>query len=131
MKAWNKALLAACDSYPNMRIYDWASDVKDSGSSPTASTSRRPGYRIRARLIAEALLEAFPAEGGPSEDCIIHPTLPAEPRVAPTGPSGPTGPRETPEAPLTPAGSAAETLRNPSSHRGDVTFLSLSDNNVT
>ena len=29
MRAWNEALLEACDRYPNMRIYDWATDVKD------------------------------------------------------------------------------------------------------
>ena len=29
MQDWDKALLDACDRYPNMRIYDWASDVKD------------------------------------------------------------------------------------------------------
>jgi peptidoglycan/LPS O-acetylase OafA/YrhL len=93
MKAWDKALERACDAYPNMRIYDWASDVEKEWFIPDGIHFTTPGYRMRARLIAEALLEAFPAEGGPGEGCLIHPTLPTTPRVAPTGPSGPTGKR--------------------------------------
>ncbi len=29
MEDWDEALLEACDRYPNMRIYDWAAEVKD------------------------------------------------------------------------------------------------------
>ena len=29
MALWNVALYDACERYPNMRVYDWASDVKD------------------------------------------------------------------------------------------------------
>jgi hypothetical protein len=29
MKKWDEELLVACRRYPNMRVYDWAGDVKD------------------------------------------------------------------------------------------------------
>jgi hypothetical protein len=45
MEDWDEALLEACDRYPHMRIYDWASDVRISGSSPTGSTSPRKATR--------------------------------------------------------------------------------------
>ena len=61
MQDWNRALLAACDRYPNMRIYDWASDVKDSWFIDDGIHFTTPGYAARGRLIADALAEAFPA----------------------------------------------------------------------
>jgi peptidoglycan/LPS O-acetylase OafA/YrhL len=77
MQEWNRALLAACDRYPTMRIYDWASDVKDSWFIDDGIHFTTPGYAARGRLIADALAEAFPA-GEPtapttSADCVIHP----------------------------------------------------------
>jgi peptidoglycan/LPS O-acetylase OafA/YrhL len=60
MKAWDEALLAACDRYPNMRIYDWAADVKDQWFIPDGIHFTSAGYAARGKLIADALLEAFP-----------------------------------------------------------------------
>jgi peptidoglycan/LPS O-acetylase OafA/YrhL len=60
MKSWDEALLAACDHYPNMRIYDWAADVKDRWYIPDGIHFTSEGYAARGRLIADALLEAFP-----------------------------------------------------------------------
>jgi peptidoglycan/LPS O-acetylase OafA/YrhL len=60
MKSWDEALLGACDRYPNMRIYDWAADVKDKWFIPDGIHFTSEGYAARARLIADALLEAFP-----------------------------------------------------------------------
>jgi len=60
MKSWDTALLDACDSYPNMRIYDWAADVKDRWFIPDGIHFTSEGYAARGRLIADALLEAFP-----------------------------------------------------------------------
>jgi len=60
MKSWDEALLDACDRYPNMRIYDWAADVRDKWFIPDGIHFTSEGYAARGRLIADALLEAFP-----------------------------------------------------------------------
>jgi hypothetical protein len=60
MKSWDEALLDACDRYPFMRIYDWASDVKNDWFIPDGIHFTSEGYAARGRLIADALLEAFP-----------------------------------------------------------------------
>ena len=60
MRSWDEALLDACDRYPYMRIYDWAADVKDAWFIPDGIHFTSPGYAARSRLIADALLEAFP-----------------------------------------------------------------------
>jgi hypothetical protein len=77
MEAWNETLERQCARYPNMRIYDWASDVKDDWFIEDGIHFTTPGYAARARLIADAVLDAFPA-GVPVErtdnaDCLIHP----------------------------------------------------------
>jgi len=76
MKSWNEALLAACDHYPNMRIYNWAADVKDRWYIPDGIHFTSEGYAARGRLIADALLEAFPNTEDPikmtdSKDCVL------------------------------------------------------------
>ncbi|HEV7654617.1 MAG TPA: acyltransferase family protein [Mycobacteriales bacterium] len=73
MSKWNAALLAACRTYPNMRVYDWAAQVQDSwfGSDGIHFTSA--GYRQRARRTAQALTAAFPAGGGSPQGCLLTP----------------------------------------------------------
>jgi hypothetical protein len=77
MKAWDEALLDACDRHPYMRIYDWATDVKDAWFIPDGIHFTSPGYAARSRLIAAALLEAFPNTGPTamtdSRDCVVSP----------------------------------------------------------
>ena len=63
MEAWDEALLEACDRYPHMRIYDWAADVRDPWFIPDGIHFTSEGYAERGRLIADALLEAFPNTG--------------------------------------------------------------------
>jgi peptidoglycan/LPS O-acetylase OafA/YrhL len=63
MEKWDKALLEACPKYPNMRVYDWASDVKDAWFIEDGIHFTSPGYAARAELIAQALAHAFPAQG--------------------------------------------------------------------
>jgi peptidoglycan/LPS O-acetylase OafA/YrhL len=63
MKAWDEALLEACDRYPDMRIYDWAADVRDPWFIPDGIHFTSEGYAARGRMIADALLEAFPNTG--------------------------------------------------------------------
>ena len=75
MKAWDEALLQACDRYPYMRIYDWAADVKDQWFIPDGIHFTTPGYAARGKMIADALLEAFPAseklEMADSDNCVV------------------------------------------------------------
>jgi peptidoglycan/LPS O-acetylase OafA/YrhL len=78
MKEWDEALLGACDGYPNMRIYDWANDVRDPWFVEDDIHYTSEGYAERGRLIADALLEAFPAseptiKETDSEDCVVDP----------------------------------------------------------
>jgi peptidoglycan/LPS O-acetylase OafA/YrhL len=78
MEAWNEALLEACDRYPYMRIYDWVSDVRDAWFIPDGIHFTSAGYAARGRLIADALLEAFPASAPlkmtDSDDCLVSPS---------------------------------------------------------
>jgi len=75
MRSWNEALLAACDGYPNMRIYNWAADVKDQWYIPDGIHFTSEGYAARGRLIADALLEAFPdtepLKMTDAKDCVV------------------------------------------------------------
>jgi peptidoglycan/LPS O-acetylase OafA/YrhL len=63
MKKWDEELETACLRYPNMRIYDWAGDVKESWFINDGIHFTSPGYAARADLIAHALAHAFPAKG--------------------------------------------------------------------
>jgi peptidoglycan/LPS O-acetylase OafA/YrhL len=78
MVAWDKALLDACDHYPNMRVYNWAADVKDAWFIPDGIHFTSPGYAARGRLIADALLEAFPNTHPltmtDKDNCLISPS---------------------------------------------------------
>jgi peptidoglycan/LPS O-acetylase OafA/YrhL len=63
MKNWDEELRKACLRYPNMRIYNWAADVKDSWFINDGIHFTSPGYAARAELIAQGLAHAFPAKG--------------------------------------------------------------------
>ncbi|MDQ3725662.1 MAG: acyltransferase [Actinomycetota bacterium] len=74
MEKWDEELVTACDSYPDMRVYDWASDVKDDWFIPDGIHFTSPGYAARAQLIAQALAHAFPEKGeteGGSKNCLV------------------------------------------------------------
>ena len=73
LAGWNKALLDACAKYPNMRIYDWASDVHDGWFIDDGIHYTSRGYAQRARLIAAALADAFPAGGAAAAGCLVQP----------------------------------------------------------
>jgi hypothetical protein len=63
MRKWDEELLVACKRYPNMRVYDWARDVKDEWFIDDGIHFTSPGYAARSELIAQALAHAFPASG--------------------------------------------------------------------
>jgi peptidoglycan/LPS O-acetylase OafA/YrhL len=75
MASWDKALRESCDRYPNMRIYNWAADVQDKWFIPDGIHFTSEGYAARGRLIADALLEAFPNTGPlkmtDAKDCVV------------------------------------------------------------
>lgn len=63
MLLWNRALIQACASYPNMRVYDWAAAAKDSWFISDGIHYTSAGYEARASLIASALAAGFPDRG--------------------------------------------------------------------
>jgi peptidoglycan/LPS O-acetylase OafA/YrhL len=74
MEKWDEELVRACAVYPDMRIYDWASEVKDAWFIEDGIHFTSPGYAARAQLIAQALAHAFPAKGeteGGIKHCVI------------------------------------------------------------
>jgi hypothetical protein len=62
MERWDAALLAACPSYPNMRIFNWAGVAKPSWFIADGIHYNSPGSAPRAAAIADALATAFPAD---------------------------------------------------------------------
>lgn len=72
MLTWDDALTLACTRYPNLRIYDWASEVKPDWFTHTDNIHyTTPGYRARSRGIARAAAIAFPAKGGVAANCLV------------------------------------------------------------
>jgi peptidoglycan/LPS O-acetylase OafA/YrhL len=71
MQQWNEALLKACPKYPNMRIFDWASVVKNRWFISDGIHYTSAGYAARAKQIANALARAFPASGH-SAGCVVN-----------------------------------------------------------
>jgi lysophospholipase L1-like esterase len=72
MESWNKALTEACKRHPNMRVYDWASEVQDDWYTPDGIHFNSPGYKERAIRLSTALMRAFPKEGGSPSECLVH-----------------------------------------------------------
>jgi peptidoglycan/LPS O-acetylase OafA/YrhL len=75
MEKWDEELAAACAAYPDMRIYNWAADVKDSWFIEDGIHFTSPGYAARAQLIAQALAHAFPVKGeteGGVKNCVVR-----------------------------------------------------------
>jgi hypothetical protein len=73
MQKWNNALRAACSRYPNLRVYDWAAQVRDSWFVSDGIHFTTRGYRERASRTALALAVAFPRDGQPSNSCFVTP----------------------------------------------------------
>ncbi|MGA7397797.1 MAG: GDSL-type esterase/lipase family protein, partial [Solirubrobacterales bacterium] len=60
MRRWNQAVREVCAEYPNMRVFDWPSRVKDSWFIEDGIHFTSRGYAARSHAIAGALSEAFP-----------------------------------------------------------------------
>ncbi|MBL8717567.1 MAG: acyltransferase family protein [Myxococcales bacterium] len=74
MANWNQALIQACTRHSNMRVYDFASEVQDGWYTTDGIHFNSPGYRERAARLGRALARAFPKDGPPSPECIVHST---------------------------------------------------------
>ncbi len=74
MAGWNEALLKACARHSNIRVYDWASEVQDAWFTSDGIHFNTVGYRERAVRIAKALARAFPRDGAPPAECVVHAT---------------------------------------------------------
>lgn len=72
MQRWNEDLLSACDKYPMMRVLDWAGHAKPGWFISDGIHYSTAGYIARTRLIAEALVEAFPRNRSPSTSCLVQ-----------------------------------------------------------
>jgi lysophospholipase L1-like esterase len=71
MQQWNLDLLAACRRHPLMRVFDWAAEANPSWFIPDGIHYTSAGYVQRTRLIAEALVKAFPRYGASSSSCLV------------------------------------------------------------
>jgi hypothetical protein len=73
MKKWNQALADGCTRYPNMRVYDWASQVKNSWFIDDGIHFTTRGYAERGKRVARALATAFPQGGQAPAGCLVTP----------------------------------------------------------
>jgi hypothetical protein len=72
MRRWNDDLLSACHRYPMMRVFDWAAHAKPRWFIPDGIHYTAEGYIARTRLIAKALVRAFPRDRPPSTGCLVR-----------------------------------------------------------
>jgi peptidoglycan/LPS O-acetylase OafA/YrhL len=72
MESWNRTLVEACSRHPNMRVWDWASEVKDDWFTTDGIHFNVPGYKERAARFALALARAFPKDGPPPSGCLVR-----------------------------------------------------------
>ena len=72
MAPFNKALLAARDRYPNLVVYDWASDVHQEWFLPGDDVHyQTEGNEKRAEYFSKALTLAFPADGSTPKEQLV------------------------------------------------------------
>jgi hypothetical protein len=72
MQLWNKALQAACVTYPNMRIFDWAGVARPEWFQEDGLHYTTPGYIAKTNAIAQGLVHAFPAGQPASQSCVVQ-----------------------------------------------------------
>src|SRR5215469_1141376 len=70
MLRWDHTLVKECAKYPNMRVYNWASEVRRKWYISDGIHFTSIGYKHRAKMIADALARAFPAQGQ-STGCLV------------------------------------------------------------
>jgi len=71
MHRWDQDLLAACHRYPSMRVMNWAALAKHKWFIPDGVHYTTVGYEHRTKLIAHALVNAFPRGRHASASCQV------------------------------------------------------------
>ncbi len=74
MLRWNRALMAACAKYPQMRVFNWAAIARPRWFISDGIHYTSLGYFYRSKDIADALANAFPATGDSSShsgSCLV------------------------------------------------------------
>jgi hypothetical protein len=71
MHHWDQDLIAACDRYPSMRVMNWAALAKHQWFIPDGVHYTTVGYEHRTKLIAHALVTAFPRGRPASATCQV------------------------------------------------------------
>ena len=71
MQHWDRTLVQDCGKYPNFRVYDWASVAQGRWFISDGIHYSSAGSAQRSALIANALAEAYPKSGLPS-DCVVR-----------------------------------------------------------
>ncbi|WP_440713693.1 acyltransferase family protein [Gordonia sp. FQ] len=71
MQRFNKALIRACERYPNLRVYDLAGAVHQDWFLDGVHYTPE-GNAERARMIATALATEFPADDLPPQGCVLR-----------------------------------------------------------
>jgi peptidoglycan/LPS O-acetylase OafA/YrhL len=73
MQDWNRTVVDACEQYPNMRVFDWASQVEDDWFLTDGTHYTAEGSRHRAHMSATALAHGFPASGEKDgSSCVVE-----------------------------------------------------------
>lgn len=72
MEKWNQAIGEACARYPHLRVYDWATEVKDEWFSKDGIHFNSDGCKERAARFAKAVALAFPKEGPAPSGCMVR-----------------------------------------------------------
>ncbi len=70
MARWDRTLLQACAMYPNMRVFNWAAEVRTKWYISDGIHFTSLGYKHRGQDIADALARAFP-QSGQSTGCLV------------------------------------------------------------
>ncbi|MCF8611337.1 acyltransferase family protein [Gordonia sp. HY285] len=73
MRNFNRALVRACERYPNLRVYDWAGELHQDWFLDGVHYTRA-GYVERARRFAVALATVYPATDLPPAGCVLRST---------------------------------------------------------
>ncbi len=72
MRHWDRDLIAACRRYPSMRVMNWAALAKHQWFIPDGVHYTTAGYEHRTKLIADALVTAFPRGRPASASCQVR-----------------------------------------------------------
>ena len=73
MQQWDNALLAACASYPTMRVFNWAHLANPDWFTTDGIHYTSTGSAIRSAAIADALATGFPAATHASpKSCVVN-----------------------------------------------------------